>query len=910
MKIFRRITWQTLWRNPVRTWVTVIGIVLSAAMFMAVCTMGISLWDFLLRGTVMDVGDYFVRYDYMNRGELDSLSQDERVDRLFDSQALGYFRRDSEDSDWMALGVISAVEKEYFSQIGIGLIQGRFPENSSEIVIPNELIYNINNYGISLGDTITLDVHSRFPEDVEGLRQSQEDSVTQRSFTVVGFSSGTQSRIFSDAMDCPSFFTLADGSQGAALWHRGFVQCSAWDAQALAQEAYGPRCVLNQSLLDFYGVTGYTNINTVIAAFATALCCIIMAGSVSLIYNAFSISVSQRTQQFGLLCSIGATRRQLRGMVFTEGLYLCLLGIPVGLACGYGGIAVTLALLRPRLDEFLSLNAGAITLQVVFSPVALVAAGTVAFLTVMVSAAIPAARATRVSPMACIRQTNVYQQTKKPIRTGWLTRKLFGLPGALAKKYYHVSRSKYRATVISLSISVLLFLSATGFAQSLQASIASTVGRENYDIDCYSLEDKQALREQDFVSYSAFLTSDIGLTWMPEENYSPEALALAKEKNIYDSRSSIHLPQADVYYLEDAVFRAYLEAQGIDPEPYFADGLLALNVQKVRTLYRQTEEGIERYTLSYDPLAEGVQALEFFSNQIPDLVAQYQPEGYQHGIGYKDVDGEGNAILVLQYFNEDIQQAHEVIFSIQRETDSQGAPVLAYYHRETGECVAREAAIFPEIAIGATVKELPFGIPSSAQRNPYITLILPLCRATEQNTLPVSLALNVSDHAAAVKWLDERDARYADFLAEEETNRTMLLVIQVFSYGFIVLISLISASNVFNTVSTNITLRRRDFGTLKSVGMTSGGMRRMLALECLIYGAKALLYGMPMGIGVCWLIYSQTAHRTGSEGFVPPWAAMMIAAVSVFAVVFASMFYASRRLNQTDPIQAIREENI
>lgn len=135
-------------------------------------------------------------------------------------------------------------------------------------------------------------------------------------------------------------------------------------------------------------------------------------------------------------------------------------------------------------------------------------------------------------------------------------------------------------------------------------------------------------------------------------------------------------------------------------------------------------------------------------------------------------------------------------------------------------------------------------------------------------------------------------------------------MVQVFSYGFIVLISLICASNVFNTISTNIQLRRRDFGTLKSVGMTETGMRKMLILECLTYGLKALLYGLPPSAALCWLIYRMTIRRTSFEAFALPWAAIGIAAASVFCVVFASMFYASRKLNRYDPIQAIREENI
>ena len=84
----------------------------------------------------------------------------------------------------------------------------------------------------------------------------------------------------------------------------------------------------------------------------------------------------------------------------------------------------------------------------------------------------------------------------------------------------------------------------------------------------------------------------------------------------------------------------------------------------------------------------------------------------------------------------------------------------------------------------------------------------------------------------------------------EESERNIVTIIRVFSYGFIVLISLIAAANVFNTISTNISLRRREFAMLKSVGMTQKGFNKMLNFECLLYGSRALLYGLPVSCGV------------------------------------------------------------
>ena len=148
-----------------------------------------------------------------------------------------------------------------------------------------------------------------------------------------------------------------------------------------------------------------------------------------------------------------------------------------------------------------------------------------------------------------------------------------------------------------------------------------------------------------------------------------------------------------------------------------------------------------------------------------------------------------------------------------------------------------------------------------------------------------------------------------DYAANAETNRNVITIIRVFAYGFIVLISLIAAANVFNTISTNISLRRREFAMLKSVGMTQKGFRRMMNCECLLYGSKALLLGLPVSCGITYLIYR--AVTTAYETFFHlPWAAIGIAVLSVFLVVFATMIYAMRKAKKDNPIDALKNENL
>ena len=147
---------------------------------------------------------------------------------------------------------------------------------------------------------------------------------------------------------------------------------------------------------------------------------------------------------------------------------------------------------------------------------------------------------------------------------------------------------------------------------------------------------------------------------------------------------------------------------------------------------------------------------------------------------------------------------------------------------------------------------------------------------------------------------------YAEFA---ETSRSIIVIVKVFAYGFIVLISLIAAANVFNTITTNINLRRREFAMLKSVGMTAKGMKKMLNFECILYGTKALLYGLPVSAIVTYLIYC-SIRRGIDTYFTMPWGAVGIAVLSVFLVVFATMMYSMCKIKKDNPIDALKNENL
>lgn len=930
MNILSKVTWQAMWKNKTRTIVTIIGIILSAAMFTAVTTLGYSLWSYLLDIQVYNSGDYFLRYDYTSDAHLEELKEDGRISNLGDLQILGFttFRVEQENGYVSEEScMVAAGDDAFFNMITVNLEEGRLPQTSNEIVITRNIYYYLLDNGMSpeVGDTIELTVAPECPEEL-GIEIPYAGSIFTKSYTIVGISERF-TRLSDSTVYMSHLFTYADGKQEETVWHRAYVKTAIpMDAYDMLDEAPdGAIATNNEDILALHGATKYANYNTLIVAICAVLMAIIMVGSVSLIYNAFSISVSERTKQFGLLSSIGSTRKQLRHSIFFEALVLSVFGIPVGLLCGYFGISLTLNLLSTAVDSLFDASSIGVTMRAIPSALAFTAAGIVALLTVLISAWIPAKRATRVSPLSAIRQAQDYQIPKRGLKPNKLTVKIWGLPGLMAKKYYTVSKKKYRATIVSLAISIILFISAFTVGQSLRVFANSTANTNNFDIMLYDVSDEEIseIRALEAVNNSALWINRSYVIELPQADqsadYWKDCQMVAADRNI-----SMTAKNLSVFYLEDAVFLEYLNEQGIDPEPYFHTECPSALVMKSKTneyIYDSKKDIHNKVTHISDVFAEGVEYLTVYPHECPKAVTYYIES--QIGSAWRSLSSENIVAYDFFYsvYSENSVSVSEEKITVQvvREKDENGTVSFSYYlyDPETGTRVETpiytqtQSEDIPAFKLGASIEELPYGIETSSMSDPQtVKIILPLSAAGKTDEDDQYLSVSVNNREVFLDYINSSAEGFTitDYLDSEIMYRNLILMIDVFSYGFIILISLICVANVFNTISTNIALRRRDFGMLRSVGMKTNEIYRMMSYECLIYGSRALLWGLPIATVISYF-FQWLDRDTTSGKYAPPWAAITIATVCVFIVVFASMFYAVAKLRKDNPIDAIRMEN-
>ena len=644
----------------------------------------------------------------------------------------------------------------------------------------------------------------------------------------------------------------------------------------------------NSDLLMYSGTFAVNAFTTMLYSLAAIVIGLIMFGSVALIYNAFSISVSERTKQFGLLSSIGATKKQLKRMVFFEALSVSVIGIPLGILAGIGGIGVTLMLIG---DKFRSMGFP-IDMKLSVSPVAVIIAVMVALLTVLISAWTPSKRATKVSAVEAIRQ-NMDVKNTKPVKTSKLTYKLFGLPGMLANKHYKRNKKKYRTTVLSLFMSIVLFVSASAFTDYLMETVGVGFGSVGYDLTMNVTGDEfeeltpaellNRLKSAKSVTDGAYTVGYHRYSSIKTEYLTEEGIEFLDRNQSQAEDKSIRNAYAYVTFVDDAAFKSLLKENGLSEEKY-------MNPNSPLAIALDGTMRFNMYTQRYEKT-------NFFSTNEPQLVLQTErgvPGYYCSG----EVPDESGNIVLLYLKN--------------KESDVEG-PVELYFSLEEGY-------IYTTIQVGTVIYENPFFVRENYMHG--MNVIYPISLAervfADFNAVDSSYyyMLSSSNHtesyAAVQSILSDNgfNTKNLQNIAEmEESNRNIVTIIRVFSYGFIVLISLIAAANVFNTISTNISLRRREFAMLKSVGMTQKGFNKMMNFECLLYGSKALLLGLPVSCGVTYLIY--LAIMSGYEAsFHLPWTAIGIATLSVFLVVFVTMMYSMSKIKKDNPIDALKNENL
>jgi len=862
MNVFSKVTLNSLRKNRTRTIVTIIGVILSAAMITAVTTFISSLQNYMIQNVISTDGDWHVEFLSVDSAFIHGLSMESEVEAAAVSQNIGYAMLEGGQNENKPYLFVSAFDDKAFAQMPLTLLAGRLPENDGEIIISDHIE---NNAGVSykIGDMLVLTLGDRMLED-ERLGQNnayihnvdEDETPTEqfvprdtKTYTVVGICARPRFENYS----APGYTvitkmdTLAlSGTDEVNVFVKLKQPSRVYTFSELASGGYG--YTYNSDLLRYMGISQDDTFNTVLYSLGGILIALIMVGSVLLIYNSFSISVSERTRQFGILSSVGATGRQLRKSILFEGACIGLIGIPLGILAGVGGIGVTLSLTS---GIFESMSSTGVPMALSVSIPSIIIAGVVGIVTILISAYIPARKAAKLSAIDAIRQTSDIKIRAKKVKTSRLVQKLFGLEGALAFRNFKRNRKSYRSTVISLFVSIVLFISASAFGMYLQSGVETTVSESGYDImfsysertegESFRLYEK--LRTVNGVYESGYYKCLIYVAELPTDKLTERCIQYYfGDTPAQDETSSI---VAALYLVDDVTYSGYVKELGLDPQVFGgADTGSMIAMAKIN---------------AYDPENGRYVSFDMLQGGLPPSFPLTEPSESPDGTPFrKDI--------AISYLADKMPEAIS-------ESRGVGFVIFAPYSLNE-QFVSNEA------------------------QNQEMTFTF----------LSNDPGTSAKEMSAILKDMDIFSGYSLYNVAEiQESNRNIILLVNVFSYGFIILISLITIANVFNTVSTNIDLRRREFAMLKSVGMTDGGFNKMMNFECIFYGLKSLLYGLPVAFIITYWIY-RSVMEGADVSFTLPWLSVGISIFSVFFVVFVTMLYSVNKVKKENTVDALRND--
>lgn len=867
MNIFNKVTLQSMKKSRTRTIVTIIGVMLAAAMITGVATFATSLQDYMVKGATINYGNWHVQLVDVDSSFIQQQELNNSIERTAAFDNVGYAQLEGGKNANKPYLYIAGFSPQAFEHIPIHLLSGRMPQNSNEIIVPSHVSTN-GGVKLAVGDTLSLAVGNRMEGNkrlnqhdpyISGQKEGTTKEIfkpnTKKSYTVVGI---FQRPKFEEST-APGYTVITKANPQEKLESQSlFVTLkNPRDAKDyVSNAAKGKAYVYNENVLRFMGITNNDNMFKMILYMLGAIVlAIIMIGSIFMIYNSFTISLNERTRQFGILSSVGATPKQLRNSVLFEGISIGMIGIPLGILVGIGSMGLVISAVTSNFGNMLYEN---VPLTLKISLPAIVIAAVVSMVTILISAYIPARKAANTPIMESIRQSNEVKVESKAVRTSKLAQRIYGLEGMLALKNFKRNKKRYRSIVLSLILSVVLFISASSFVTHMKMTSERATVFTTYDIGVATPDIKDNEMKMLFDKLKAVegvyeSSYHVLMKYSLTANSSDLSDSYWQETGGNSNEDKVNL-STKIQFLDDDTYTNIVKKVGLPEKEYITDKTKLIAVAKLNGLMKENRK-ME---------AEDIPDL-FKSSSIKTSVAQE--------VGGQ-VKTEQEQVINLTLVNT-VPPDTLPIIDAKPTNDPYTFMILAPYSlKEKFETPSSHVA----------VKGMTFLSKNATKSADKMEPIIQGAAITGEYKL-----YNIH------KLLDE--------------SRNYIFITNVFAYTFIVMISLIAIANVFNTISTNIKLRRRELAMLRSVGMSERNFQKMMNFECAFYGLRALLIGLPAGIICSWLIY-KGMFVAGADNidYEFPWESVGISVFGVLFIVFVTMLYAISKIKKENIIDALRDD--
>ena len=840
MKVLNKLTIKSLKLNKKRTIVTIIGIMLSTALICGVAGLVSSFQKTLINWTIREYGDFHTTFYDVPKDKTKYITENEKVEKYFYTDEIGWAKLEGSKNESKPYLHVLEYDKTALENYGVYLLEGRLPTNSNEILISEHILTNAR-VNLKVGDMITIDIGKRVLQDGTVLNEEnpyltdmEEDGIIleesivnteSKTYTIVGVIERPSKEEYSS----PGYTVITymedigDTPDIAALYKnpKEYKEIN----ESICSSTGVEKIESNTDLLRYQGVLNDATLQ-VLYTIGTVVIVIIVVSSVFVIRNSFSISVAEKNRQYGMLASVGATSKQIKKNVLFEGLSIGLIAIPLGILLGIVAIMILLQVVNYLLSDMF---VAGLNLEYSISIIPIIASVIISLITIYLSCLIPAIRASKISPIESIRGNNDIKLKPRKIKTPKFIKKVFGIGGVIASKNLKRSKKKYRTTVISIVVSIFIF-----------------------------------------ISLSSILTLGTKVTTLYYTDFKFNIFVSGGDKTIYEEIAKL---------------------DNVDNYAYFYEKGLDINFEKYSSEFGKQVLG----DVENGGILLAVYNNEYFKQYIKEL-------------GISEENYKKAAILIddVILYNADNTRTVDRIYNIQ----------------SGDEITITDSSKEKNFVITKTTTERPMGLENTYYDSGIIVVSQDFLeevfgeKLDETYILDDLLIYSEEDEILenTINDLIKQNENYSELAVYNyntavEQQKRIILVVAIFLYGFITVISLIGVTNIFNTITTNMILRSKEFAMLKSIGMTKKEFNRMIRLESIMYGLKALIIGIPLGILGSYFIYKAFALDT-DFGYSLPIVPIIISIVFVFIIVGITMKYSLNKINKQNIIETIRKDNI
>ena len=949
MNLMKTLTLKNLKLNRKRTIVTIVGIILATALLSALVTLVSSFQYSMIEYQKQKDGDFHVKFSNVKMSELSEFKNNRNIESTFETMGMGFAKLNGCKNEDKPYAYVMATDEAGFERGCFNLIEGRMAKNEDEIVIPRHLKTN-GRIDIKVGDEITLDIGKRYDSNTESVisencayeneTETLTDTVTKH-YKVVGImerpgygmedysAAGYTFVTYSDELAAIDNGTKSEESEAdntltvysrytqKALRNKdavtadiigvdeklfekannSSVEMSAEESDRFLKEMENAKydIYMNGYLISYECVFPIDGSFKALFTVAAVVALIIILTSVYCIKNSFNISITEKIRQYGMLASVGATRRQIKSSVKTEAAMLGVVGIPVGTMSG-----ILASLILVKVVNVLSAGWLNFALSFHTSLPALILAVIMSIATIYFSATGSARRAAKVTPLEAIRNTKEIKIKSAKLKNPAIIGRIWGIGGVISYKNIKRNNKKYRTTVTSIVICSVTFIVISYFMSMAFSRVGMSYASTDYNIginmSCKKDLDIEKLSKllsgiegaEDYLvgagydfdvskpEYTKEYGEYCGQLYDDSEDVSQEFLITVLDDKSYDKYASdagIKNAAAGAILVNKGTFDVYNE----NSSKY---------VKKEMELYKyKAGDTIECGYNVYDDASSDDNAAEGDTESSTDdnnAVEGDTESGTEDNSGYVDEETINNGVRKTV----DVTIAG-VTDKVPTGYKGYGNTTLLFMNQKGFESLWGDGKNGNEIKPGhASYSAYVVAENADEYQDTFE-------KETEGNTEYSQISFYVSN-------LDK----------EMRDEKSLFTLLGVFAYGLIVVIALIGITNIINTLSTGMELRSREFATLRSIGMTDKQFAGMVRLESVFISVKALVIGVPLGILISYLLCVMMNRMDDAIIYEPPYKAIILCIVVVIMLIYAIMKLSMTKLRHNNIIETIKNENL